>query len=440
MSYTVGKADWTIMVYIGAKDILDSFAIESLKQIKSAAGDGVIVAAQLDASGRKKIRRFIFDGKGHKDASLESDVVERFLPDNKKAPADFLKDFIIWVHSRPECEAKHYCLICWTDGSLSTEIPTGKEPQKKIDDRRRQDFLLPVQLRLALEEVRKTGRDKFDIIGMDACNMSMVEDTYELRDCAEFLIASEEEIPNHSWPYAQLLPIFRDHKDDIPVICKMVAREYKRAYEDYIFNKSTGLNRVTLSSMRLARMPRVTGPLDELAVALLQASIFDANTRRAIVSARQKAMGFVVGLFVDLRGFSDLLRTELTIRNIRNEELKAACTRVCDAITTLDEETQVVIENATFEPHRCHGLSIFLPLVTAADQNEINRVRDSKGGTDVLNKSRQERMAQIVGYYSSLKLAHDTRWLEFITVAWPRCLAEEQPSEVCERLSVQACA
>ncbi len=148
---------------------------------------------------------------------------------------------------------------------------------------------------------------KFDIIGMDACNMSMIEDVYELRECADFLIASEEEIPDASWPYEQLLPIFRKHKDDTIAICRSVAREYKRAYQDYISNESTGLKKVTLSCLQLAHISNVIEPLNELAQALLAAVKRDTNTRHAVFSARDKAKSFVAGLFVDAFGFCDQL-------------------------------------------------------------------------------------------------------------------------------------
>jgi hypothetical protein len=34
--------DWTIMVYISADNVLANFAIESLKQLKRSAGNGIV--------------------------------------------------------------------------------------------------------------------------------------------------------------------------------------------------------------------------------------------------------------------------------------------------------------------------------------------------------------------------------------------------------------
>jgi len=436
-------ADWVLMVYMGATSVLDSFAVESLKQMKRAAGTGVIVAAQFDACGYagEGIPRLIFDGTGDKGASIENDVKKRVFPDNDKEPADYLEDFILWAYDQPECKAaKHYCLILWTDGSLApASLPTGKESQEVIDNRRRQNFLLPVELRDTLDKVRKTGRrPKFDIIGMDACNMSMIEDVYELRECADFLIASEEEIPDASFPYEQLLPLFREHRDTI-AICRSVAREYKRAYQDYISNESTGLKKVTLSCLQLAHINQIKEPLDDLAVALLSA-VKDKNTRRAVISARDGAMSFVAGLFADAFGFCDQLRKELTARKIVNERLDSACAKVCNAIDAPYAEGRLIAGNETSEPHRCHGLSIYFPNLAAAEQGEIAQVSAAKGGTDILNKLRGEGIGQIESYYPSLELAQSTHWYEFIKSGWSRCLIKEVPLELGVRYSAQQCA
>jgi hypothetical protein len=432
-------ADWTLMVYVGATAVLDSFAVESLKQMKRAAGDGVIVAAQFDASGHDKICRLIFDGTGDLGGSIENNVVgDRFFPNYNKTPGDFLEEFILWAYK--ECPARHYCLVLWTDGSLSPPgSPMDKESREALDNSRRQNFLLPVELRATLEKVRETGRAKFDIIAMDACNMSMIEDVYELRDCAEFLIASEEEMPDHSMPYEQLLPLFREHKDDTLEICRAIAREYKRAYQDYISNRFTGLKKVTLSCLQLAHISKVTGPLDELALALLSAVEQDA-TRKAVITARDEAKSFIAGLFVDVCDFCDKLRNELTNQKVVNEELESACAKVCDAISTLDPQAQVVVGNETSEPDRCHGLSIYYPNLSAAEKAEIEQANGAKGGTDILNKSRAEGILGIETYYPTLQLAKKTHWNEFIAFGWSRCLIKETPLELDTRYSALLCA
>ena len=45
---------WAIMVYIAADGTLANFAIESLKQLRKAATNKVVVAAQFDADAESK--------------------------------------------------------------------------------------------------------------------------------------------------------------------------------------------------------------------------------------------------------------------------------------------------------------------------------------------------------------------------------------------------
>jgi len=57
------SANWTIMVYICADDVLANFAVESLKQLRDAAGDGIVVLAQFDANQHRDTPIYLFDGK-----------------------------------------------------------------------------------------------------------------------------------------------------------------------------------------------------------------------------------------------------------------------------------------------------------------------------------------------------------------------------------------
>src|SRR5205823_5767223 len=55
---------WLVMVYISADGLLANFAVESLKQLKRAAGNGVVVVAQVDKDGDIPARKYVFDKSG----------------------------------------------------------------------------------------------------------------------------------------------------------------------------------------------------------------------------------------------------------------------------------------------------------------------------------------------------------------------------------------
>jgi Clostripain family len=64
------------------------------------------------------------------------------------------------------------------------------------------DFLDNIELKRAIAAAHGAAGRKIDIIGMDACLMSMAEVAYQLRNDADYVIASEETVPLQGWPYA----------------------------------------------------------------------------------------------------------------------------------------------------------------------------------------------------------------------------------------------
>ena len=51
---------------------------------------------------------------------------------------------------------------------------------------------------------RRTGR-KIDVVGFDACLMSMAEIMYQVRQCADYSVGSQQTEPGDGWPYDTVL-------------------------------------------------------------------------------------------------------------------------------------------------------------------------------------------------------------------------------------------
>ena len=67
-----------------------------------------------------------------------------------------------------------------------------------------------------------------EFILFDSCNMQAVEVAYELRNCADYIIASPSEIPGPGAPYSVLIPLFFNKKN--PAID--IARAYFQVYNE----------------------------------------------------------------------------------------------------------------------------------------------------------------------------------------------------------------
>ena len=67
------------------------------------------------------------------------------------------------------------------------------------------DSLSIPELAEALELSKKAIGKTIDILGMDACFMSMFEVAFEIRTSVDLLIGAEGLEPEFGWPYARIL-------------------------------------------------------------------------------------------------------------------------------------------------------------------------------------------------------------------------------------------
>jgi hypothetical protein len=463
-------ADWAILVYISADRTLANFAVESLKQLKRGAGDGIIVLAQ-QASGRQKAQRYVFDqvSKPSKATNLNPSIAENLQDgiDPEPTPGGIadpknLTEFIKW--SSQQYPAKHRCLFLWGHGYellLNEDLPsngtpsagdkaetTGKKPGRK--------YLAPKNLKKALEEAKQFAGE-LDIIGIDACSLSIIELASELTGCGKFMIASQEEVPDTSFPYEQLLLNIRQsgNRDDVEGISAAIPRLYAESYQDYVVAPDSGMREITLTSLRLKNIAEITEPLKGLAAAL-ESSTFDAERRKTILKAREESRDFALGLFVDLHDFCARLSQKLA-----ECPLKSAC----DAVVEAMDARGVILKNATRDAEKaaCHGLSIYLPYLTDK-QMELAMLAGSgdvpplllkggtnhlqkggtnhleKGGTNHLEKARGAQISEIEEDFEQLEQFKKTNWKEFIKRGWSVMLAAEEPDKLGQHYSAQQCA
>ena len=438
--------DWTILVYISADETLANFAVESLKQLKRAAGDGISVAAQFDTNTGLAVQRFVFEGKGEPDSSLEDSSVESIDSPVDMTDPKTLTGFMDWASNA--CEARHYCLILWGHGF---ELLLDKDPGK-VSDRA---YLTPANLRKALENTQllqrpKAQKKKIDIIGIDACSMCSIEVASELHGCVDMMIASQEDVPDGSFPYEHVLQQLKAQKnrDNVSALSATIPQLYKVAYQDYLVSPGTGMKEVTLAALRLKHFGRdssVLASVKQLADTLLAGSRQPAY-RKAILDARASSRDFASGFFVDLVDFCGRLVDQGT----GNRDLTAACQEVLDAVRSGDS----VLANATGmgAQSRCHGLSIYLPYLREKEETLLQALMANhtdligqlpvlvKGSTNILRKTREAMIGQVEEDFSVLHGFEATNWMTFIRQGWSLILTAECSAELDVRYSAQQSA
>lgn len=435
-------ADWAILVYISADRVLTNFAVESLKQLQQSADQRIIVLAQAHESAARKARRYAFTEKRGPEDSLKRDCENPIVPDVSPGgiadPAN-LTNFLKWASGY---EAKHRCLILWGHGYelLLNEDAKGSESGR--------NYLAPKSLKEALT---KASQVKLDIIGIDACAMSLVEVACELCDCASFMVASQEDVPDTSFPYGRILQRLTERKlapENVKAIAADIPKVYRQAYRDYEVGCGMGTDEITLTTLHLAKAGEVKGALTKLSTVLLSLGV-DAPLNKTILEARQESRDFALGLFVDLYDFCRVLSGKLD----QGESLKSACDAVCRAIDVHGEDAFIVQNQTGKAKSRCCGLSIYLPYLkekhlAQAQQAYAEGASDlvgqlpylAKGGTNHLLKGRGVKISEIEADYEFLPGFTETRWNEFIKSGWSVILAKEEKRPLDEHYSAQQCA
>jgi hypothetical protein len=474
-SHTSNKVKWLVMLYISADSPLANFAIESLKQIKRSIKPktDVIVAVQfcIDPPGGQRIPRYVFDGRYGPDVSVSRYACEPLDAPCNMTEAEALASFVDWAYSLEKYQGTYHILVLWGHG-----------PELLLQTSQRL-FLTPIQLRQALEQALRPGprplkaartgeisHRHLDIIGFDACSMAMLEVAYEIRDLADFMVASQEDVPDLSFPYDTLV-LHVDWAKDPTQLAHESPRDYVLAYQDYVYAPRTDLKKVTLSAVDLRLLADVTKGLMDLVAALLIAPC-SIGLADVILASREEAQSFAGGLYVDLFGFADALFGNLEmcakIPETDSDAIKKACVAIRNALRVSDPiagKNGCILANQASDIDRCHGLSLYFPYLTDEEMSAIQQplvkggldTHGAKGGldthgvkdvsdfvnmaaVDVLFGFRQQLIADTEGYYGDLSLSTFTDWNRFVACLWSCILAERKSGELDIVYSAEQCA
>lgn len=377
-------AQWTIMVYMVADNNLEGAAIDDMNEMELVgSSEDVNIVVQVDRHPGYDVsdgdwtttRRYLIEYDQYESDSINSpytDIGEINMGD----PFE-LTDFVEW--SRYYYPAERYFLVIWNhgggwlrvppegltatnlaEGSYSSvvgefghsdgtsvmshslpPVPFGSTGFKDIGpDETDGDRLFNFEIRNAL-----LASPKLDIIGFDACLMGMIEVGFELRDCAQYMIASEEEEPWDGWPYDWFLSYLAAEPSYSPAqLCSLVVL----TYADYWSVKPWAKDEYgqTLSAIDLGDIRQVSAQTDSMVNAII-----DGNSWPDVMSARPQAENFLPSKYCDLYDIADLLSVSVTDPTIVNaaNSLKGA---LSDAI---------IINRAEARHQYAHGLSIYFP-------------------------------------------------------------------------------
>jgi hypothetical protein len=214
---------------------------------------------------------------------------------------------------------------------------------------------------------RALGR-KVDLVGMDACLMTILEVAYQLRDHARVLVGSEELEPGPGWPHAAILgDLTKRPAMTGPELGAVIVQRYVESYRQ-------GPESATQSAIDLDRVGGLVAAVDALAGHLL-AGLKTAALVAQILAARRRTLQFFDGLYVDLHHLAGNLATATGKGRIAE-----ACHDVQRLIDGDQARSPIIAQgHAGRDLAAARGLSIYFPL--ALDRSAFYRELDFVAAT-----------------------------------------------------------
>ena len=230
------KAKWTIMVYMTADNDLEPQSFLDLEEMeKVKLPDNVRVVVIIDRSAENYEQRLaayinvdaygdwsdtrIYLVQHHPEPGIGSKLLARLGEKDMGDPATLLYFVEYVVENFP---AEHYMLVLWNHGSsLGAEYDYGDRDALTLDE-----------LRAVFAKLN--GMDiHLDIVGFDACLMSMLETIYSLAGYTNYMVASEESEPGYGWPYDLMLEKLAENPSITPrELARIIVTSYEAFYQE----------------------------------------------------------------------------------------------------------------------------------------------------------------------------------------------------------------
>lgn len=339
---------WHLLVYIAADNSLYKDALVSLRQLTAGSrSNNVRITVQFEGPTSDEVVRYSCAGgtrekiwvapKGytHDRATRLRD----FLNQAPKGPKDERTFLILWGHgagidhlylysdpadskSKP---ADHAGASAHAGGAATPHVHrTIPVALLNSDTDNANRYVKDIRLREILDEYKaKLGRP-IDILGFDSCLMGMAEICHEVSTSVDRVIASDEEIPEGSWPYDTILQDLTQcpGMDPSALSVAIVGRYMER------YSKESSQARISLSAYSLQACGQLKDAVREF-VDLVDPSNYEQ--RSLVLLARDFSRTPEVPDYIDLGIFcneiiqsfgasSKIGKVANKIRNILTEE------------------------------------------------------------------------------------------------------------------------
>ena len=339
----------TFLIYMAADNNLSDDSYQNISSIIQGAGgyldEGRLLVYQDPRDDKPQLIEIYQEGR-----EVKSKVVKSY-PEHNSAAAEVLSLVINDAFSMYETESRG--LMLWSHGT--SWLPEDKRLWSRSFGQDRYDEMELSELKQALPD------SFFDFIIFDACLMSSIEVCYELKDKAEYIVASPVEIFAEGFPYKLIIKdIFSKQQTEefLTSICNTFYSYYSE--NEYYYNAAS------ISIIK-------TAGLDELALLCKQIVKGKIGEIHNINTDNIQGMYFLTyggrKLLFDFKDFYDQIATN---------DQKAEMSRSLDEVVVLQKSTSMVyssnllyagVRDGLFSVTKNSGLSTYIPQTQRMDLN-----------------------------------------------------------------------
>jgi hypothetical protein len=350
---TVSGSAWTVLVYMAADNNLESYALQDMNEMEAVwSTSSVPVVVQVDRStgydttnGDWSGARRYYITKDSDTSIVHSQMITDLGPTDMAAPST-LTDFIHWATTA--YPAEHYLLVLWDHGRGWRSRTLALEAQREVksifaDESAGDEMTLP-GLTQALEQSPRQ-----DVILFDACLMGMLEVAYSIRNCADVMVASEENVPVYGHAYDALLSSITTNPS---ITSSDLGTAAVNEYIDFYSASFTGT--FTASAVNLLLLDDLVSASDNLAGEVL-ANMTEVRSGVETAQVNAQHFDFDTG---DYRYYKDLYDFARRVNdNVSNASVKTAAQNVMSKL----DDAVILERHAGAQMSNAHGISIYLP-------------------------------------------------------------------------------
>jgi len=326
-------AEWTIVAYVQADNNLAPYATYNINdmQVGMKSADQVNMLVEWDQPNNNKTWRYrIVPGNRIEDGSLSTEM--------GIDPVGEIVAAMQWAQTN--YPAKKYGLILWNHGSGVEDF---KNPLAKTQrlihswiqipgaavlspgqrgilyDDSQGTCLTNQGLTSALTQIKTNLGKNLDFLGMDACLMAMLEVGYQVKDCVNYFVGSQQTEPGNGWAYSNWLTPLTTNPSSFGGL--ELSQAIVAAYGQFYQNEKDAQD-YTQSAVQTSAIDGIKQNINQFIANVAACKVADATQTKAMIkAARKQATEFYMPEYIDLYSFYAALGNRLGKNAAKSERI-----------------------------------------------------------------------------------------------------------------------